>query len=411
MIDLSEMEQVITAKLKLHLNKEQKQSLLETLAAFNNSMNHLLQVNYNDKSTSVKTIHKNYYHQIRNEFNLPSQLACAATRAVSNIYKTLWTRFKSQKDKAVLNKIPHYNQLTANYTLNRDITIKLENMECSITTIDGRLKNVKLTGWNQHYKQIKQGKLCDPKITYDKRTKIFYLLLPVSLEIQEQKPKQIVGIDAGQRTTLTCVSTTNEIKIYNISEAIRERKAKLSKQRGTLMSKGTRPSRRKLLALKGRERRLISDVSHCISKSVVSDFQGSKLIMEDLTNIRSNTKTYRKDKEQRRQVEQWNFAEMQFKMCYKSILYNGIESIKVNPAYTSQKCPVCLSISSKNRVNGSKEFKCINCGHEEDADIVGSRNILSTGLLVNQPNGSLSVNVRESLRIPGTSSHAKAWSY
>jgi len=359
-------------------------------------MNHILTANYNDKTTSVKVLHKNYYQDIREEFNLPSQLTCSANRVASSIYKTLWSRFKSQKDKAVLNKTPVYKQLTANYTLNRDITIKLDNMECCITTINERIKNIKMTGWNQHYYQLRNGTLGDPKITYDKKTKNFYLLVPVTLEIQEQKPKQIVGIDAGQRTALTCVSTTNEIKTYNISEAIRNRKTKISKLRGKLQSKGTRSAKRKLVQVKGRERRLISDVSHCISKSVVSDFQSPKLIMEDLTNIRSNTKTHRRDKEQRRQVEQWNFAEMQFKMLYKSVLYSGIEGEKVNPAYTSQKCPVCLSIDSENRKNGSKEFRCINCGHEEDADIVGARNILNLGLLVNQPNGGKAISVQDS---------------
>jgi putative transposase len=256
-------------------------------------------------------------------------------------------------------------------------------MECSITTIDGRLKNVPFKGWNKHYSYIREGKLCDPQITY--KNKNFYLLLPIEIDIEENKPKQIVGIDAGQRVALTCVSD-QDVKEYNIPETIKQRKTKISRQRGELQSKGTRSAKRKFQKVSQRERRLISDVSHCISKQVISDFQDAQLILEDLTGIRKNVKTFRKEKEQRRQVEQWNFAELQNKIGYKSMLYNGIEIKKINPSYSSQTCPKCGNISEENRPKGSEIFHCINCEFEEKSDIVAGMNIRLKGLVVNQPN-------------------------
>ena len=47
---------------------------------------------------------------------------------------------------------------------------------------------------------------------------------------------------------------------------------------------------------------------------------------------------------------------------------------KVNPAYTSQECPVCHYVSRLNR-KGTK-FICRSCGHKCHADVVGGRNLL-----------------------------------
>ena len=173
------MKQIITAKLKLIIPEDEKFHLLQTITAFKDGMNFLLEENYNDKSSNVNTIHSKYYTILRGQFQLSSQLSCSVERLCANITKTLWSRFKSQNDKAILKTIPRYKQLTAKYTLNRDITIKTENMECSITTLNGRLKNIQLKGWERHYEQIKTGKLCDPQITYDKIKKAFIIFLCV----------------------------------------------------------------------------------------------------------------------------------------------------------------------------------------------------------------------------------------
>ena len=46
---------------------------------------------------------------------------------------------------------------------------------------------------------------------------------------------------------------------------------------------------------------------------------------------------------------------------------------KVNPAYTSQACPVCGNIDKKSR--NHRMFLCTNCHHSDDADINAAKNI------------------------------------
>ena len=52
----------------------------------------------------------------------------------------------------------------------------------------------------------------------------------------------------------------------------------------------------------------------------------------------------------------------------------GINTAKINPAFTSQQCPVCGSISKENRKT-QETFCCVNCGHTNNADLNASENI------------------------------------
>ena len=66
------------------------------------------------------------------------------------------------------------------------------------------------------------------------------------------------------------------------------------------------------------------------------------------------------------------------RFCAKAQL-NGGTVIKVPPAYTSQTCPVCGHCEAKNRPTQTK-FKCLCCGHTDNADLVAALNILARGL-------------------------------
>lgn len=63
---------------------------------------------------------------------------------------------------------------------------------------------------------------------------------------------------------------------------------------------------------------------------------------------------------------------------YKQV-WNGGQVVFVDPKNTSQECPQCHCISKDNRQTQS-EFECIQCHHQEHADVVGAKNILSRGI-------------------------------
>jgi len=52
--------------------------------------------------------------------------------------------------------------------------------------------------------------------------------------------------------------------------------------------------------------------------------------------------------------------------------------VAVSPQYTSQTCPACEHVAKENRQTQAK-FECVDCGHTDNADVVGALNILARG--------------------------------
>lgn len=62
------------------------------------------------------------------------------------------------------------------------------------------------------------------------------------------------------------------------------------------------------------------------------------------------------------------------KLEYKCEWY-GKKLVRVDPKYSSQTCSNCGSKSKENRKTQAK-FKCVSCGHTENADVNAAKNIL-----------------------------------
>jgi len=61
--------------------------------------------------------------------------------------------------------------------------------------------------------------------------------------------------------------------------------------------------------------------------------------------------------------------------------WNGGMLIPVPAHYTSQTCLACGHIAKENRLTQAR-FACVDCGHEENADVVGAMNVLARGYRV-----------------------------
>ncbi len=58
--------------------------------------------------------------------------------------------------------------------------------------------------------------------------------------------------------------------------------------------------------------------------------------------------------------------------------YKAAEVIEVSAACTSQTCSACGAIDADSRRSQS-EFKCVACGHAQNADLNAARNIRASG--------------------------------
>jgi putative transposase len=69
--------------------------------------------------------------------------------------------------------------------------------------------------------------------------------------------------------------------------------------------------------------------------------------------------------------------EFRRQLDYK-LAWNGGYLIAVPPQNTSRTCPCCGHVSAENRQTQAR-FECVECGFEENADLVGAINVLRAG--------------------------------
>ena len=105
-------------------------------------------------------------------------------------------------------------------------------------------------------------------------------------------------------------------------------------------------------------------VSWCEDRGIRQIYYG------DLDGVTRNSKD-RLRKSTNQKLNMWRFGQIENKLNYK--LFNiGTSMIKINEAYTSQKCPACGKLNKTS----TRNYGC-KCGYSQHRDIVGAINILN----------------------------------
>jgi len=95
------------------------------------------------------------------------------------------------------------------------------------------------------------------------------------------------------------------------------------------------------------------------------------LLLERLKNVKKN-KRGKFSRKANRLLAMWQYAKVTKKLEQRCEEEGVLLKFKA-PWKTSQHCPLCGKIASENRK--ADRFKCIACGFEEHADIVGAMNL------------------------------------
>jgi putative transposase len=173
---------------------------------------------------------------------------------------------------------------------------------------------------------------------------------------------EIEGIDLGVHQ----LATTDSGEMFSSSKLRAAQRRSLYVTR-ELQRKGTPSAKRKLKARSGRQRRLTKDINHCISKKIVSNPNKKCFVLENL--VKGAPGFSRKSN---KILGSWAFRELQTFIEYKARSL-GKTVVFVEPHYTSQMCNQCCHISGDNRKKS--KFECVECGHQDHADINAARNI------------------------------------
>ncbi len=340
--------------------------LCETIVLYNRIVNEHVQYILAHKTLSKNDLHHSLYKKIREKYpDFPSGLIqCARDHAVEMLNGNKNNPYTKKR----LDSSIRFDKRTMKFFL--------ESGELQLTTIVGRKKyKVKIPEHFQKYLSLEVKSL---NLSVNKK----YMLLKVVVEgkvAEQSRCSEVLGVDLGLRN----FATLSDGQFISSKEINRVRR-KYAYQRRTLQSKGTRPAKRKLKALSGRERRFMTWYNHGLTKHLASLPYGA-FALEDLKGIRKG----RKGKVFNRKRSNWAYAQFRNFLQYKTE-EQGKFVILVDPKYTSQQCKNCLYTDKHNR-NG-KNFHCIQCNFKSDADINASKNISRRGAklffeqaVVNQP--------------------------
>ena len=231
-------------------------------------------------------------------------------------------------------------------------------------------------------------------IVLDEYTKTIIVSKAIEEEVSHREPTQndvLVGADVntigdaivGSNGTRIKHSDNDKKVISKIAKLIKKQKRNLKLEKEKAKEEHRKIDTSHILTLKEKHKldklRKVhkehqSDKCLEFVNSVIST-GGNHIVMENLDGNFGKTKAIDSENQQ-------NFNDLTSAECisdYKNIMKRlcqkkHLSFSTVQPEYTSQRCPNCGCVHKSNRKSQS-EFKCVECGHEDNADANASVNI------------------------------------
>lgn len=242
--------------------------------------------------------------------------------------------------------------------------------------------------WNRL--QSGEYKLGNVQLNFSKRKHKWFVTIPYSFDAPPEidDSETTVGVDMGISVPL-CLAVYPGFEramlreegetIQAFRSQIRRRRAKLrSNERGILERRAGHGRSHKLAAMEKLEN-LVKDFrrtrNHALSLAVINfakKHNAGRIVLEDLKGFREEKIQERieSDKKQGYFLEEWSTFELQT-MIEQKAKVEGMKTVKIDPAYTSQRCSNCGHISPENRKTQEK-FKCVSCGYPKQKDWINA---------------------------------------
>lgn len=389
----------VTAKVRLYPTPEQVGQFKAVTEEYRRVCN-LVSQWYFDKRFEVnqKKFQKQMYHELRSQSGLNSLMVQSTYRTVDARYQTVKTQLAQKpyrydtgkkdpktgksiwkpikRDLDWLWKPIFFKRPQADYVRNLNYSFVQHGTKISMNVLGERIKvkyNDQYTQkWFNQKAHLGTAKLIELKGHW-------FLHIPVTLNIKNWTAEQnqhVVGLDRGLRFLATAYDEQGKTTFFSGKQVIRKRR-KFKKLRTQLQSKGTKSARRRLKKIGQRENRWMSDVNHCLSKTLVKQYGKNTLfVIENLVNVRQAAEKVAKNR--RYEQVSWAFYQLEQFLTYKAHLNNS-EVIQVSAKYTSQRCPKCGQIKKSNRNHQTHLYVCDKCGYSSNDDRIGAMNIQLLG--------------------------------
>jgi len=400
-----------TVKLKLEEDKD----LINTIREYSLIKQWVCDIGLKKKSYNKNELHNWTYKKLKKQYpNMPTGILQTARDVASETLK-----------RTKLKKKINGKEFSSMRLDKRNLRVSMENNKISISSINGRKKltfkhnpmSIKYIKWsavagtlcykkNQLYLNVVLEIKTQPQIVVDRKypdiVKIKNGLTHLNLTNQDDIPeelnvgrfvnKDIVGIDRG----IINIAVLSNNQFFH-SRHLKNIKGKYQYLKEVLQNKGTKSATRKLQKISRKETRFVSDVNHCLSKTIAnSDF---KVFCFETLKIKKKKRTPEERKKDNifrsqekafnKKLNGWSFGQLEKFVTYK-IENKGKIIVKAPINFPSSQICSCCGYKDKANRNRSK-FKCLKCDFELHSDLNASRNLANFGkseisrLLVNQP--------------------------
>lgn len=213
-----------------------------------------------------------------------------------------------------------------------------------------------------------------------KRGNDWFVMLPIKSSstptvCDGDREPTVIGVDLGV-VRLAVAKTPDGVRVWN-GKPIRHRR-----ERWAALRRRYQRHRRtdRVRSQKGKERRWMRDINHKVSREMVdlaARYPNPVIALESLHGIRDRL---RGSKRFNRMLASWAFRQLANFIEYKAARA-GVRVLYVDPRRTSRKCPRCGHATRANRPQQGL-FRCVACGYQGNADVVGAINIAAAALEV-----------------------------
>lgn len=188
------------------------------------------------------------------------------------------------------------------------------------------------------------------RMRMDKHRRLWVDLIFEKAKPEKKKEGKVIGVDTGYRYLLA----TSEGEL--IGTDLKDKIKKIGKRR------------------KKFHYYIKTEINRNLKKLNLDNVKS--LILENLKNVKKN-KRGKFSRQSNRLLSYWHYRQALDRLrqlCEEQ----GISIELKSPYKTSTRCPYCGKWDKRNR--NVDKFKCIYCGFEENADIIGAMNLKALGL-------------------------------
>ncbi|RFD29642.1 cytosine methyltransferase [Pseudomonas sp. GL93] len=215
----------------------------------------------------------------------------------------------------------------------------------------------------------------------------WYASIQTEREVEQSFPQgDAVGIDLG----ITRFATLSDGTFYKPLNSFRQHESRRRKAQRVLSHKVKFSNNWK--KAKARVQRIHSHIGNArrdyLHKTTSTISKNHAMVCVEDLQVRNMSKSAAGDSEQpgknvraksglNKSILDQGWFEFRRQLDYK-LAWNGGYLVAVPPHYTSQTCPCCAHVCKDNRQTQA-QFLCVECGFEENADVVGAINVLRAG--------------------------------